>query len=89
MAAWVYVLRSEKAGQHYVGVTAHLQQRISRHNNGQTPSTRSGVPWRLVYRERCPDHAHAREREKLLKSGQGREFLNSLESSASQPACGG
>ncbi len=78
MAVWVYALRSENTGRRYVGITAHLQRRVSQHNNGQTQSTRAGVPWRLIYRESCPDHAHAREREKFLKSGQGRAFLDTL-----------
>jgi len=89
MVVWVYALRSEKTGRRYVGITAHLQQRIGQHNSGQTQSTRSGVPWRLIYRERCPNHAHAREREKFFKSGQGRAFLDTLTPLLSRPACGG
>ena len=89
MVVWVYALRSEKTCRRYVGITAHLQQRIGQHNSGQTQSSRSGVPWRLIYRERCSDHAHAREREKFLKSGQGRAFLDTLTPCSSWPATGG
>jgi putative endonuclease len=78
MPVWVYALRSDTTGRRYVGITAHLQHRVRQHNNGQTRSTRTEVPWRLIYREFCPDYPYAREREKFLKSGQGRAFLDTL-----------
>lgn len=41
-----------------------------------TPATRHGIPWRLVYNEEFQTRLEALRRERFLKSGKGREFLN-------------
>jgi putative endonuclease len=48
---FVYVLRSEATGEHYVGFTSDLTQRVGQHNNGITKSTKNRGPWKLVYQE--------------------------------------
>jgi putative endonuclease len=89
MTVWVYVLRSERNARQYVGISAHLQRRVRQHNCGKNVSTLAGIPWRLVYREQCSDYARARERERFLKSGEGRAFLDTLVGQRSPPASGG
>jgi putative endonuclease len=75
VGVFVYVLRSDLDRTIYVGISSRLQRRIREHNAGHCVSTRAKRPWRLVYRERCCDHAGAREREVFLKSGVGRDWL--------------
>ena len=74
MACWVYVLLGQD-GHRYVGITARLAKRIRDHNAGRSPADAGRGPFRLVYKERCADHAEARQREKYLKSGVGRQWL--------------
>jgi putative endonuclease len=75
---FVYVLRSEGTGRHYVGHTSELTQRLGQHNNGITKSTKNRGPWVLIYQERYPTKADAMRRERFLKTGQGREELKQL-----------
>ncbi|NQT93580.1 MAG: GIY-YIG nuclease family protein [Lentisphaerae bacterium] len=74
MACWVYVLRGTD-GRNYTGIAQNLARRIREHNAGRTPADRSRGPFRLIYKEQQPDHAAARQREKVLKSGAGRRWL--------------
>ena len=75
MACWVYVLLGSD-GKRYVGVTKRLQRRIREHNAGRTPADRNRGPFTLLYREKHPDYSAARLREKYLKSGEGRAWLD-------------
>ena len=74
---WVYVLRG-RDGRNYVGMTQRLRRRIAEHDTGRTPADAGKGPFELIYRERCPDASSARERERFLKSGAGREWLKAL-----------
>jgi hypothetical protein len=40
----------------------------------------------LLYKENFPDYKTARERERSLKSGQGRQWLDEFESVSPRPA---
>lgn len=71
MSAYVYVLRSAATGQHYIGSTRNLQERIARHNNSYLKLTRPGGPWECVYVEVCDDLDSARLRERHLRSLDG------------------
>ncbi|GAG30665.1 unnamed protein product, partial [marine sediment metagenome] len=48
---------------------------MKEHNQGRTPADRGRGPFSLVYKEEYPDHKSARLREKFLKSGAGREWI--------------
>ena len=75
MKYFIYVLKSQVDGRLYKGLTNNIERRIYEHNNGNTKSTRSYRPWKLVHKESFDSRAEAREKEKYLKSGIGREFL--------------
>jgi putative endonuclease len=55
-----------------------LERRIQEHNYGENRSTKAYVPFVLLYSEKVPDRISARQREKYLKPGIGKEFLKSL-----------
>ena len=74
----VYVLQSNKDGQLYIGMTGNLKRRLRQHDSGQQRSTRLHLPYRLIYTEEVTTRAEARERERYLKSGIGREFVKNL-----------
>lgn len=74
----IYVIKSKTKKFRYVGITNNLTRRISEHNSRKNKSTLSFAPFDLVLKEEYADYLEARKREKFLKSGQGRKFLDTL-----------
>ncbi len=74
----VYVLKSIKNGQRYVGYTSDLQRRLKEHNSGQNISTKGHIPYKLMYTEEYKTLAEALKREHFLKSGSGRELVDEI-----------
>jgi putative endonuclease len=74
---YVYVLRSLKDNQFYVGLTKDLPVRVQQHNNGLVTSTKKRVPFEIVYWEGCLNESDAAQREKYLKSGWGKRDIKS------------
>lgn len=72
---YIYVLRSQKDFDFYTGFTNDLGKRIEQHNQGLVTSTKSRIPFDLVYSEACLDKYDAIAREKYLKSGMGKKYL--------------
>ena len=62
----------------YIGLTNNLDKRILEHNNGKVTATKNRRPFVLIYFENFENKFEAAKREKFLKSGQGREFLNKI-----------
>ena len=75
---YVYALKSLKDNHLYVGMSENPENRLKEHNSGMTTSTKSRKPFVIIYQEECQNRNAAREREKYLKSGFGREFLKTL-----------
>jgi putative endonuclease len=78
----VYVIRSQ-AGIRYIGYTEDLQKRLAQHNSGISKYTSRDTGWVLIYSETYSIRAEAMKREKWLKSGVGRRFLDSIEAELS------
>jgi putative endonuclease len=74
---FVYVLKSKLDGKFYTGFTSDLEKRIEEHNSGKVTSTKSRVPFDLVYYEAsfCIDDAI--HREKYLKTAYGKRYIKS------------
>jgi predicted GIY-YIG superfamily endonuclease len=71
----VYIIRSRRdPARHYVGLTADLPARLASHNAGESPQTRSLVPWALVVSVQFASEEPAAQFERFLKSGSGRAF---------------
>ena len=60
----------------YVGSGENPLERLRRHNKGDYKFTKGHRPWRLIYQETYKSRSEAMRRERFLKSGQGRNFLN-------------
>jgi putative endonuclease len=72
---FVYVLRSgANPARHYVGLTAHLRERLVWHNMGPRGYTTDYRPWRLLVCLEFTDESTARRFERYLKTGSGRAF---------------
>ena len=79
--AIVYVLKSRRNGKRYVGCTSkRVEVRLKEHNSGSNQWTRQNGPFDLVYYEEFVCLKEARQRERFLKSGQGRKFLDKITS---------
>jgi len=74
----VYVLKS-KAGKRYVGITNDLSRRLREHGLKKTKSGQLLKDFFVLHIEEFADYKKARIREKFLKSGQGRKWLDTLE----------
>lgn len=64
---YIYVLRSKKDFNLYIGSTNNLKRRFKEHNSGIIYSTRIRKPFELVYYESYKAEEDARKREKNLK----------------------
>jgi len=71
-----YVLKSLKDGIRYIGSGKDANIRLKRHNKGDYKFTKGYRPWKLIYIENYNNRADAIRRERFLKSGQGRKFLD-------------
>jgi len=72
---YVYVLRSKKNGRFYIGSTKDIKKRLAEHNSGKNKATRYIRPLELLYTEQYPTRSDALKRERCLKMGQGRTWL--------------
>jgi len=76
MAYFVYVIKS-KEGFLYKGMTENLQRRLIEHNDKSLSFwTKRGTVWKLIYKEEFDNKTDALKKEKWLKTGVGREYLD-------------
>jgi len=75
----LYVLKG-KSGKRYVGITNNLPRRIYEHRFKKSKGSQILDDFFLLLTEEFPDYEAARKREKFLKSGQGRKWLDEFES---------
>jgi putative endonuclease len=77
----VYVLLNPD-GKTYVGQTNDLDRRLAQHNDplyrGTLHTKRHRGPWSILHTEVFSSRSAAMKREKVLKSGKGREFIAEL-----------
>ena len=75
---YVYVLRSEKTGRRYIGSCEDIDDRLQRHNAGESKATSHGIPWILIHVEKFVTRSAAMSRERYYKTGRGRDKLDRL-----------
>ncbi|MGE0568322.1 MAG: GIY-YIG nuclease family protein [Bacteroidia bacterium] len=72
----MYVLVSKvKSLRFYGGMSEDAQKRLKEHTSGKTKSTKGYIPWELFFFEKFYDRNAARDKEKYLKSGSGKESI--------------
>ena len=75
----VYILFSKDYDKTYVGFTSNLIERFKSHNylskKGYTIKFR---PWQVIYVEFFTTKSEALKREKIMKTGKGREFIKEM-----------
>jgi putative endonuclease len=78
MAFIVYILYSSSLDSFYVGHTANLEDRLYRHNNSGSKSTKITKDWRVVYTEQYLTRSEANLRELEIKKKKSRKYIESL-----------
>ena len=64
---YVYLLKSIKNGDLYVGYSGNLRLRFKQHNSKEVKSTKANAPWKLIYYEAYVNKLDATKREIELK----------------------
>jgi putative endonuclease len=72
------ILKGE-TGKRYAGITNDLSRRIKEHRSNKTKGGQLLGNFSVLYTEIFDDYATARAKEKFLKSGQGRKWIDKLE----------
>ncbi|MEK7631967.1 MAG: GIY-YIG nuclease family protein [Patescibacteria group bacterium] len=78
MRGIVYILQSKKSGRYYIGSTGNLQERLNRHQQGNTATTRRMGHWTLVFSQEYATLAAARRIERKLKSWKRKDFIEKI-----------
>ena len=78
---YFYILRSLKNGKLYLGQTPNLRDRIKSHNSKKNYSTKSNIPYELIYYSAFKNKQDAINCERYFKTTAGwRRIKNMLES---------
>jgi len=78
MSYFVYVLKIQKDNKHYIGSTSNINKRLAFHNAGLQRSTRTRIPFILIYQEELATKQEALKRELYIKSLKGGEAFRKL-----------
>lgn len=68
MSCYTYILWSDKLQSFYIGASCDMDRRLRDHNSGNNRSTKSGIPWQLVWKTAKPSKPEAVSLEKKLKN---------------------
>jgi len=71
----IYVISSVSRKYVYVGLTNNLARRIKQHQDGKERTTAPYRPFQIILTEKHLTRNIARNREKYLKSGVGKEWI--------------
>lgn len=71
----VYIIQSLNRKYLYVGLTNNFNRRFLQHQNGKVRSTKAYRPFQKIHIEEFLTRQEARNREKYLKSGCGKEWI--------------
>ena len=74
----VYIIFSAFLDRYYVGSTANIEDRLFRHKNSGSKSTKSASDWELVYSEEFDTRSEAVMREREIKGKKSRKYLEAL-----------
>lgn len=76
---YTYILFSSSTDRYYTGHTGTtLETRLRRHNQGDNPSTKPGIPWTLKFCTSCKTKTQAIKFENLIKRKKSRTYIEWL-----------
>lgn len=71
----IYVLKSKKDNNLYIGCTSDVTERVKYHNDGRVSSTKSRRPLVLIFKEDYSDKYEAFYKERYYKSAKGKKEI--------------
>lgn len=71
----IYVLKSRKDNNLYIGCTSNIEKRLTEHNNGKVRSTKNRRPFKLIFKEKYLDKYQAFNKERYYKTAKGKKEL--------------
>lgn len=74
---FVYVLKSQKDNHLYVGCTHDINKRLLENNSGKVKSTKSRIPFKILYEEKYESKYEAFNKERYYKTAKGKKELRS------------
>jgi putative endonuclease len=75
---FVYIIYSTSIDQYYVGQTENLEDRLFRHRNSGSKSTKKANDWILKYSESFDTREESVRRESEIKKKKSRKFIENL-----------
>ena len=78
MSYYVYILYSQSLDQYYVGHSANIGDRIYRHRNSGSKSTKKAADWEIKYTEAFESRSEAMQRELTIKNKKSRKYIEWL-----------
>ena len=74
----VYIIYSASADAYYIGQSSNLEERLYRHCNSGSKSTKKAKDWKLVYKEVYESRSESVQREREIKTKKSRKFIEQL-----------
>ena len=78
MKYYFYIIYSPALDKYYIGHTADLKDRISKHNSNHKGFTGKANDWKLVHSESYDTKTEAYARERQVKKWKNRRNIESL-----------
>jgi putative endonuclease len=78
MKGFVYILKSIKCGEYYVGSSEDVKRRLSQHNSGNVKATELKRPYRLVFQHEFKDIYEAKKIERKIKNWKRKDFIEKI-----------
>lgn len=72
---FVYILKSLRDGNLYIGKTNNIQRRLKEHNTGHTQSLKNRIPMMLLETIECKNETEAVQLEREYKKSYKREEI--------------
>jgi len=73
---FAYILFSETRSGYYIGQTNNVNKRLERHNKGIIPSSKGGIPWKLILQIEVSNRSEAMLLEKKIKKRGAKRFID-------------
>ena len=78
MSFVTYIIYSAILDQYYIGHTEDIEDRLIRHTNSGSKSTKKASDWKLVYTEIFQSKSEAARRESEIKNKKSRKYIEWL-----------
>jgi putative endonuclease len=78
MPFYVYILYSSSLDQYYIGHTENLTDRVFRHKNSGSKSTKKANDWEVKYTEEFASKREAMQKELEIKNKKSRKYIEWL-----------